>query len=60
VAGLVDASGYLAGIVSGYFFGKLLDVGGYRLGFHFLGAVTVLAAILCLFLGRSKFQNHQS
>lgn len=60
VAGLVDASGYLAGIVSGYFFGRLLDVGGYRLGFHFLGAVTVLAAILCLFLGRSKFQNNQS
>lgn len=58
VAGLVDASGYLAGIVSGYYFGKLLDTGGYRLGFHFLGVVTVVAAVLCLFLGRSKTQTN--
>jgi MFS transporter, OPA family, glycerol-3-phosphate transporter len=50
VAGLVDASGYLAGIVSGYLFGAILDRGGYRLGFHYLGVVTFFAAVLCLFL----------
>jgi MFS transporter, OPA family, glycerol-3-phosphate transporter len=48
VAGLVDASGYLAGIVSGYVFGRILDRGGYRLGFHCLGAVTLAAGLLCL------------
>jgi sugar phosphate permease len=53
VAGLVDASGYLAGIVSGYFFGRILDHGGYRLGFHSLGLLTVLAAVLSLGLYRS-------
>jgi sugar phosphate permease len=60
VAGLVDASGYFGGIVSGYYFGKLLDTGGYRLGFHFLGVVTVAAAVLCLFLGRSNKHNIES
>lgn len=53
-AGLIDASGYLAGIVSGYCFGMLLDKGGYWLGFHFLAVVTVAAALLCLFLGPAK------
>lgn len=53
VAGLVDASGYLAGIVSGYFFGRLLDYGGYTLGFHCLGFITVIAALLCLGLYRT-------
>jgi sugar phosphate permease len=52
VAGLVDASGYLAGIFSGYFFGRILDYGGYSLGFHALGIVTALAAFLCLGLYR--------
>lgn len=54
VAGLVDASGYLAGILSGYFFGKILDYGGYLLGFRSLGLVTLLAALLCLGLYSSK------
>lgn len=52
VAGLVDAAGYLAGIVSGYVFGRVLDAGGYALGFHSLGIVTVSAAFLCLGLYR--------
>ncbi len=56
VAGLVDASGYLAGILSGYCFGWILDHGGYRLGFHSLGVVTVLAALLCL--GLYRRQHH--
>jgi sugar phosphate permease len=54
VAGLVDASGYLAGIVSGYCFGWILDHGGYRLGFHSLGIVTLTAALLCLGLYSHK------
>ena len=54
VAGLVDAAGYIAGILSGYFFGRLLDVGGYHLGFHFLGFTTLVAAFLCLKLYRDK------
>jgi sugar phosphate permease len=54
VAGFVDASGYLAGIVSGYCFGKILDHGGYSLGFHFLGLTTFTAALLCLGLYPNK------
>jgi sugar phosphate permease len=54
VAGFVDAAGYLAGIVSGYFFGRFLDYGGYSLGFHALGIITVLAAFLCIGLYREK------
>jgi sugar phosphate permease len=54
VAGFVDASGYLAGIVAGYCFGKILDLGGYVLGFHFLGVTTLVAALLCLGLYGKK------
>jgi sugar phosphate permease len=53
VAGLVDSTGYVATILAGRYFGKLLDTGGYELGFHRLAGVTVVAAILCLGL-RSK------
>jgi sugar phosphate permease len=54
VAGLVDAAGYLAGILSGYIFGRILDQGGYTLGFHCLGIITVGGALLCLGLNRPK------
>jgi sugar phosphate permease len=54
VAGFVDASGYLAGIFAGYFFGKILDHGGYLLGFHYLGATTFVAAVLCTGLYRKR------
>jgi sugar phosphate permease len=53
VAGLVDSTGYLATILAGRYFGKLLDYGGYQLGFHVLAGVTLVAAFLCLGL-RSK------
>lgn len=59
VAGCVDASGYLAGVISGYFFGRILDTGGYRLGFQFLAAMTLLAALLCLLLKSSPHQSLQ-
>ena len=48
VAGLVDSSGYLATVLAGHYFGRLLDVGGYRLGFHVLALVTLTSAVLCL------------
>ena len=54
VAGLVDAAGYLAGILSGYIFGRILDQGGYTLGFHCLGIITVGGALLCLGLNRPQ------
>ncbi|HUC84022.1 MAG TPA: MFS transporter, partial [Candidatus Acidoferrales bacterium] len=58
VAGLVDASGYLAGILSGYCFGRILDLGGYHLGFHCLAITTVVGALLCLGLDRpARFSN---
>jgi OPA family glycerol-3-phosphate transporter-like MFS transporter len=56
VAGLVDAAGYLAGIISGYVFGRILDLGGYQFGFHCLAITTVIGALLCFGLNRpSKF-----
>ena len=59
VAGIVDSAGYLGTIFAGHFFGKLLDVGGYRLGFHALAFVTLCSAILCLGL-KSKLQTSPS
>jgi OPA family glycerol-3-phosphate transporter-like MFS transporter len=54
VAGLVDAAGYVAGMLSGYVFGRILDSGGYMLGFHCLGIFTLVGAFLCLGLNRPK------
>jgi OPA family glycerol-3-phosphate transporter-like MFS transporter len=53
VAGLVDSSGYLATVFAGHYFGRLLDFGGYRLGFHVLAFVTLTSAFLCLGLKSS-------
>ncbi len=50
VAGWVDGVGYLAGVLSGQFFGWLLERGGYRLGFQVMAGLTLAAAWLCLFL----------
>jgi sugar phosphate permease len=51
-AGIFDGVGYLAAILSGQQFGRILDVGGYRLAFNCLAFLAALAAILCLFLYR--------
>jgi len=53
VSGLVDGTGYIAGILSGTVFGKLLMVGGYRLGFEAMAGLTLIAAVLCCFLYRA-------
>lgn len=52
VSGLVDGTGYFAGIMSGTVFGKLLMMGGYRLGFQTMAVLTLVAAVLCCFLYR--------
>ena len=50
VAGLVDAAGYLAAVLAGAQFGRLLDVGGYALAFPCLAFLALVSAVLCLFL----------
>ena len=50
MSGLVDGVGYVAGFLSGIFFGKILMAGGYRLGFLVMAGVTFLSAILSSFL----------
>jgi sugar phosphate permease len=55
VAGILDGVGYFAAILSGEAFGRLLDAGGYQLGFDSLAVLAALSALLCLFLyERSK------
>ncbi|HZS37211.1 MAG TPA: MFS transporter [Polyangia bacterium] len=47
-SGIIDAVGYCAGILAGELLGRVLDYGGYALGFHGLAAVTAVAAVLAL------------
>jgi sugar phosphate permease len=49
-AGIFDGVGYFAAILSGQQFGRILDVGGYRLAFNCLAILAAVAAVLCLFL----------
>lgn len=49
-AGIFDGVGYLAAILSGQQFGRVLDIGGYRLGFTCLAGLAAISAVLCLFL----------
>ena len=50
VAGIVDSLGYLAGVLAGSAFGWLLDHGGYSLGVTLLAGLSLLSAVLALFL----------
>ncbi|MFO1499846.1 MAG: MFS transporter [Verrucomicrobiota bacterium] len=50
VAGIVDGVGYLAGILAGQQFERIVDAGGYTVGFQSLAILTLIAAVLCLFL----------
>ncbi|HOW65387.1 MAG TPA: MFS transporter [Candidatus Paceibacterota bacterium] len=50
VAGMVDGFGYLASILAGQQFGRLLDIGGYSLGFTCLAGLALLSAFLSLAL----------
>ncbi len=51
-SGIVDGSGYVAGFLSGVTFGRLLMVGGYRLGFEAMAGLTLVSAFLCCLLYR--------
>ncbi len=50
VVGIVDGTGYLAAVLAGGQFGRLLDVGGYALAFPCLAGLAAASAVLCLFL----------
>jgi len=52
VSGIVDGTGYVAGFLSGIFFGQLLMLGGYRLGFEVMAGLTLLSALLSCLLYR--------
>jgi sugar phosphate permease len=47
---IIDACGYLAGILAGEALGRVLDRGGYPLGFACLAAITALSALLACLL----------
>src|SRR5262249_23221506 len=49
-AGVIDGVGYVGGALAGSALGKLLDVGGYALGFRALAGLTVLSAAISLAL----------
>ena len=53
-AGLIDGVGYVAGALAGAVLGKLLDVGGYTLGFRVLAGVTLVSALIALGLGAGR------
>jgi sugar phosphate permease len=49
-AAIIDAVGYLSGVLSGEALGRLLDRGGYPLGFQCLAAIAAASALLALAL----------
>jgi hypothetical protein len=51
-AGLTDAAGYVGGVLAGQTLGRLVEAGGYALGFGALAAVSGVGAVLALGLGR--------
>ncbi len=57
VAGIVDSTGYVAGILAGSAFGWLLDHGGYTLGFQVLAGCSLVSAFLALALNVQPAQE---
>jgi sugar phosphate permease len=57
VSGLVDAAGYLAGVVSGWGFGQWVDNYGYNSGMRVLALLMALSGGLCLMLFRRKSED---
>jgi sugar phosphate permease len=49
-AGIIDGVGYVAGALAGVLLGRLLDMGGYGLGFGVLAAITAVSALIALAL----------
>lgn len=54
VSGIVDGIGYIAGFLSGILFGRILMLGGYRLGFQAMAGFMLLSAFLSWFLYRER------
>jgi sugar phosphate permease len=44
-SGIIDAVGYAAGVLSGEVLGRIIDAGGYRLGFSCLAVLAALSAV---------------
>jgi OPA family glycerol-3-phosphate transporter-like MFS transporter len=44
-SGIIDAVGYAAGVLSGEVLGRIIDAGGYRLGFTCLAVLAALSAV---------------
>jgi sugar phosphate permease len=44
-SGVIDAVGYGAGVLSGEVLGRIVDAGGYRLGFGCLAALAAISAV---------------
>ena len=49
-AGIIDGVGYVAGALAGVTLGRLLDLGGYGLGFGVLAGITAVSALIALAL----------
>jgi len=49
-AGIIDGVGYLAGALAGVALGRVLDLGGYSLGFRILAGITAASALIALAL----------
>jgi sugar phosphate permease len=49
-AGIIDGAGYLAGALAGAALGRILDLGGYPLGFNILAGITAASALIALAL----------
>src|SRR5262249_51547223 len=56
-SGIIDAIAYLAGVLAGSALGKLLDVGGYALGFRCLAVVTAVSSLLALALRKNHTEK---
>jgi sugar phosphate permease len=53
-SGIIDAVGYAAGVLSGEALGRIIDTGGYRLGFGCLAVLAALSAVCASQLGRGQ------
>jgi sugar phosphate permease len=49
-SGVIDGVGYFAAILAGVALGRLLDIGGYSLGFRALAGVTLMAVVFSFWL----------
>ena len=58
ISGFVDGVGYIAGILAGAQFGRIVDVGGYGAGFKVLAALALVSALFCFALYGRRGRSH--